>query len=44
MEVPSHIFSGLLLGEQITPLMLVVSGIVIASIAVGKQALIERKI
>ncbi|MBE9104259.1 DMT family transporter [Nostoc cf. edaphicum LEGE 07299] len=38
------IFSGLLLGEQITPLMLLVSGIVIASIAVGKQALIERKI
>ncbi|MEH2169244.1 MAG: DMT family transporter [Nostoc sp.] len=38
------IFSGLLLGEQITPLMLIVSGIVIASIAVGKQTLIERKI
>jgi drug/metabolite transporter (DMT)-like permease len=38
------IFSGLLLGEQITPLMLLVSGVVIASIAVGKQALIERKI
>ncbi|MBE8966066.1 DMT family transporter [Nostocales cyanobacterium LEGE 12452] len=38
------IFSGLLLGEQITPLMLLVSGIVIASIAVGKQALIERNI
>ncbi|MDZ7952082.1 DMT family transporter [Nostoc sp. DedQUE09] len=38
------IFSGLLLGEQITPLMLLVSGIVITSIVVGKQALIERKI
>jgi drug/metabolite transporter (DMT)-like permease len=36
------VFSGLLLGEQITPLMLAVCGIVIASIALGKQALIER--
>lgn len=37
------VFSRLLLGEQITPLMLIVSGIVIASILVGKQALIERE-
>ncbi|MBH8551493.1 DMT family transporter [Nostocaceae cyanobacterium CENA357] len=38
------VFSGLFLGEEITPLMLVVSGIVIASIVLGKQALIERSI
>ncbi|MDZ8189052.1 MAG: DMT family transporter [Nostoc sp. ChiSLP02] len=36
------VFSGILLGEQITPLMLIVSAMVIASIVLGKQALIKR--
>ena len=35
-------FSALLLGEQITPIMFIAAGVVIASVAFGKNALIKR--
>jgi drug/metabolite transporter (DMT)-like permease len=35
-------FSALLLGEQITPIMFIAAGVVIASVALGKNALIKR--